>query len=146
MELETPWVEVELGTPGVEIGIRTPGVENPNTNGEDAETENEEDEEDAETDITEGTWERSILETTGATEEHDVPQATDNAEENQPIKQEDINKALPEQEYINEALPENWSLPENKDYRGNIKDKYEIPNEVSHTRTLTPSTQAVYGM
>ena len=39
----------------MEIGIRTPGVENPNTNGEDAETENEEDEEDAETDITEGT-------------------------------------------------------------------------------------------
>ena len=52
VELETPGVEVELWTPGVEIGTRTPGVENPNTNEEDSDTENEEYEEDAETDIT----------------------------------------------------------------------------------------------
>ena len=56
------------------------------------------------------------------TEEHDVPQAIDNAKETQPIKHEDVNKALPEQEDINEALPEN------KDYMGEIKDEYEIPN------------------
>ena len=86
------------------------------------------------------------METTGATEEHDVPQATDNAKETQAITHEDINKALPEQEDINEALPENGALPENKDYRGEIKDEYDLPNEVSHTSTLTPSTQAVYGM
>ena len=43
-------------------------------------------------------------------------------------------------------LPENEALPENKDFRGDIKDKYEIPNEVSHPITLTPSTQVVYGM
>ena len=52
VELETPGVEVELWTPGVEIGIRTPRVENPDTNEEDSDTENEEYEEDAETDIT----------------------------------------------------------------------------------------------
>ena len=47
---------------------------------------------------------------------------------------------------VYEALPENEALPGNKDNRGENNDEYEITNEVSHTSTLTPSTQAVYGM
>ena len=86
------------------------------------------------------------METTGVTEEHDVPQATENSEETQPIKQEDVDKSLLEQEDINEALPENEVLLENKDYKGDIKDEYERPIEVSHTSTLTTSTQVIYGM
>ena len=115
---------MELETPGVEICIRTPGVENPNINEEYAETENEEDKEYAETDITEHTPERATLETSLVTAEHDIPQATDNAEETQPIKHEDVDEALPEQEDINEALPdiealpENEALPDNKDEMG----------------------------
>ena len=83
---------MELGTPGAEIGTRTPGMENPNINEENSETENEEYEEYAETYITEDTPARATLETTGVTTDHDVPQATDNAEETQPIKHKDVNE------------------------------------------------------
>ena len=95
VKLETPGVEVELGTPVVEIWIRTPGAENPNTNEEGVKTKNEEDKEDAETDITEDTWEISTLETKGVTEEHDVTQYKYNSKETQPIKHKDTDKALP---------------------------------------------------
>ena len=78
--------------------------------------------------------------------EHDVPHAKDNSKETQSMKHEYVNKAQSEQEDINEVLPENEALLENKDYRGEIKDEYEIPNEVSHTSTLKTSTQVVYGM
>ena len=67
------------------------------------------------------------METTGVKAEHDVPQATNNAKENHPIKHTDVNKALPEQEDINELISENEALPENKDYRGDINEEYEIP-------------------
>ena len=53
---------------------------------------------------------------------------------------------LPDQEDIDEALPENEALPEDKYDRGEIEDEDEIPNEVYHTITLTPSTQELYGM
>ena len=130
----------------MEIGIRTPVVENQNINEEDAETENEEYEEYAETDIIEDTPAIATLETSGATAEHDVPQATENNEETQPIKQKNADEAQPEQEDINEALPENEVLPDNKYDREEIKYEDETPNEVSHPSTLTPSTQAVYRM
>ena len=80
------------------------------------------------------------------TEEHDVPQSTDNAEEIQPIKNEDTDKALPYQEDIDEALPENEALREDKYDRGDIEGEYEIPNEVSHPSTITSPTQEVYGI
>ena len=44
-------------------------------------------------------------------------------------------------------LPEDEALPEDKDYRGEIEDKDELPeDELSHSSTLKTSTQAVNGM